>query len=66
MQLETDQHMSPAEKLSRELGFHPWIIQEFCKCIFGLYIIMIYNHYPQKRENTTENNEINYLMVSAS
>lgn len=64
--LKVNQHMSPAKKLSREMGFHPWIIQEFCKCAFGLYIIMIYNYYPQKRENTTENNEMNYLMVSAS
>lgn len=66
MLLKIDQHMSPAKKWSRELGFHPWIIQEFCKCAFGLYIIMIYNYHQQERENITENNEINYLMVSAS
>lgn len=66
MLFKTDQHMSPAKKLSREMGFHPWIIQEFCKRAFGLYVIMIYKYYAQKRENATENNEINYLIVSAS
>lgn len=66
MLLKTDQHMNPAKKLSRQLCFHTLIIQEFWKCTFGLYIIMIKNYYPQKRENTTENNKINYLMVSAS
>lgn len=61
MLLKTDQ-----QRAGQKPAFPSLENTSILQCIFCLYIIVIYNYYPQKGENTTENNEINYLMASAS